>query len=61
MNATDVLKHEHKIILLVLEAVEREAQAIKDTGKVNADKLDKVLDFCRVFIDACHQIGRAHV
>ena len=54
MNATDVLKHEHKIILLVLEAVEQEAQAIKDTGKVNADKLDKVLDFCRVFIDACH-------
>jgi hemerythrin-like domain-containing protein len=54
MKATDVLKHEHKIILLVLEAAEREAQAIKDTGKVNTDKLDKVLDFCRVFIDECH-------
>ena len=54
MNATDVLKHEHKIILLVLEAADREAQVIKDTGKVSTDKLDKVLDFCRVFIDACH-------
>ncbi|MFA5183257.1 MAG: hemerythrin domain-containing protein [Syntrophales bacterium] len=54
MKATDVLKHEHRIILLVLEAADREAQVIKDTGKVSTDKLDKVLDFCRVFIDACH-------
>lgn len=54
MKATDVLKHEHKIILLVLEGAEREAQAIKDTGQVNIGKIDKILDFCRVFIDECH-------
>ncbi len=54
MNATDMLKHEHKIILKILAAARREAQSIGDTGKINADKLDKILDFCRVFIDQCH-------
>ena len=54
MTATEMLRHEHKIILKVLEAVRHEAQAMGDTGKLNAEKLDKVLDFFRVFVDRCH-------
>ncbi len=54
MTATEILKHEHKIVLKVLDAVRREAQAIADTGKLNVAKLDKILDFFRVFVDRCH-------
>jgi hemerythrin-like domain-containing protein len=54
MDAIEVLKHEHKIVLKVLEAVRREARIIADTGKVNFDKLEKILDFFRVFVDRCH-------
>jgi hypothetical protein len=32
MTATEVLKHEHKIVLKVLDAVRHEAQGIADTG-----------------------------
>lgn len=54
MTATETLKHEHRIILKVLEAARREAQAIADTGRLNVGKLDKILDFFRVFVDRCH-------
>ena len=54
MTATEVLKHEHKIIVKVLGAGRGEAQAIADTGKLNVEKLDKILDFFRVFVDQCH-------
>jgi hemerythrin-like domain-containing protein len=54
MTATEILRHEHQIILKILGAGRREAQAIADTRKMNVDKLDKILDFCRVFIDRCH-------
>jgi hemerythrin-like domain-containing protein len=54
MTATDDLKHEHKIILVIMEAADREARSIHATGKVNAATLGKIVDFCRVFIDRCH-------
>jgi len=54
MKATEELRHEHRIILLVLEAAEREAQFLKDTGKAKAGKLEDFLDFGRVFVDRCH-------
>jgi hemerythrin-like domain-containing protein len=54
MTATEILRHEHKIILKVLDAVRHEAQVIADTGKLNPEKLDKILDFFRVFVDRCH-------
>ena len=54
MTATEILRHEHKIILKVLETVRHEAQAIADTGKLNVKNLNKMLDFFRVFVDQCH-------
>ena len=54
MKPTDVLKHEHKIVLAVLEGAEREAQHIQATGKVDTDKVAKVVDFLRNFVDKCH-------
>jgi hemerythrin-like domain-containing protein len=54
MTATEILKHEHKIILKVLDAVRHEAQDVGDTGKLHVEKLGKILDFFRVFVDRCH-------
>jgi hemerythrin-like domain-containing protein len=54
MKATETLKHEHKIILLVLAAAEKQAKAIEAAGKMDGDKIDKLLDFFRNFTDHCH-------
>ena len=54
MKATEVLKHEHKIVIKALDAVRHEAQGIADSGKLNVEKLDKILDFFRVFVYRCH-------
>lgn len=54
MTATEVLKHEHKIVLLILGAAKREAQFIQDTGRMDSEKLDKILDFLKIFVDQCH-------
>lgn len=54
MTSTEILKHEHKIILLVLGAAEREAKSIQDTGKLYSDRVPKMLDFFKNFADRCH-------
>ena len=54
MTPTETLKHEHQIILLVLEAAEREAGAIRQSGRFDAAKVHKFLDFFREFVDRCH-------
>jgi hemerythrin-like domain-containing protein len=54
MKPTEMLKQEHKIILLVLAAAEKQAKAIEATGKIDGDKIDKLLDFFRNFADRCH-------
>ncbi len=54
MTATDILKHEHELILRVLDAAEAEWQTAEATGAVHADVLDKLLDFFRNFADRCH-------
>lgn len=54
MNATDVLKHEHQVILMVLGATEREAQRIQAGRPVDAVTVGKMLDFYREFADRCH-------
>lgn len=54
MTPIDVLKHEHKIVLLVLDASERQAQSIQDKGEIQAEPLDKIVDFFKNFVDRCH-------
>jgi len=54
MTPTEILKHEHQVILMVLGAAEREADSIASTGKVDADRVVKMLDFIRTFADKCH-------
>jgi len=54
MKPTDQLIHEHKIILMVMEAVERHVSQIGKGAKPDLETLSKVLDFFRAFIDRCH-------
>jgi hemerythrin-like domain-containing protein len=54
MKPTDILKHEHELILKVLDAAEREASAIAGGGAAVADRLTAFVDFIRNFADHCH-------
>ena len=54
MNPTDILRHEHEVILMVLGAAEREAGRIEDGRPVDGDKVAQVLEFSRHFVDRCH-------
>jgi hemerythrin-like domain-containing protein len=54
MTAAEVLKHEHKIILLVMEGLARQVRAIRETGGMDAARLYQIVDFCQGFIDRCH-------
>jgi hemerythrin-like domain-containing protein len=54
VTPTEILKHEHVVIQLVLGAAEREAQAMAREGKANRERVEKMLDFFVNFADRCH-------
>ena len=54
MTATEILKNEHKVILMVMEGAAREIWSITQTGKIATENIEKIIDFCRVFIESCH-------
>ncbi len=54
MRSTEILKHEHQIILLVLGAAEHAAQVIQETGTIDAAVIEKMVDFFKNFADRCH-------
>lgn len=54
MNPTETLKHEHKIVLLVLIGAEREARSIQTGGQIHIDEIEQMVDFFQNFVDRCH-------
>jgi len=54
MTPTELLMHEHQIILMVLGAAERKAQQIQGEGAAGVPEVDQMLDFFRNFADRCH-------
>jgi hemerythrin-like domain-containing protein len=54
IKATEDLKHEHEIILLVLGGVEHQAQSAAEVSQLDGLWLGKLVDFCRNFVDRCH-------
>ncbi len=54
MTPTETLKHEHQVILMVLDAAERDVETMKATGRVAADRVAAFLEFFRGFADRCH-------
>ena len=51
---TDELRREHELVLMVVEAMEREAGAIEAGEPVNRVRVAQMLDFARNFTDGCH-------
>lgn len=54
MQPTETLKHEHTIVLMVLQGAEREALAIQGGGEVHAESIEQMVDFFKNFVDRCH-------
>ncbi len=54
LSPTDVLRDEHTVILLVVDAMEREAATIRSGGPLDADAVAKMVEFTREFSDGCH-------
>ena len=54
MKPTGTLKHEHRVILTVPAAADREAQALREGGALDAGRLAHTVDFFRTFADRFH-------
>jgi hemerythrin-like domain-containing protein len=56
MNDTpaEQLRQEHELVLMVVEAMEREAAFIAKTGSVHADRVAQMTAFTRNFTDGYH-------
>ncbi len=54
MDAIETLRHEHEVATRVAEAAVREAMAVQSTRKVNAERVEAMLDFFGSFVDRCH-------
>jgi hemerythrin-like domain-containing protein len=54
MTPTETLKHEHQVILLVMDGVEREAESLRTKGTASYENIRKIVDFARSFTDRCH-------
>ena len=50
---TDQLRHEHELVLIVAEAMDREAAALR-AGHVHEQTIARMVDFTRSFTDGCH-------
>jgi hemerythrin-like domain-containing protein len=53
MTPAEILEHEHKITLMVLDAAKREVQSIRQKDKLHVVELEKMMDFIRNFADRC--------
>lgn len=51
---TEILRHEHDVILKVLDGIEREVAGIRSTGRHDPATIGKIVEFIREFADRCH-------
>ena len=58
---TDELKEEHTLVLMVVEAMEREVTSIQKTGRVHTDRVAQMIDFTRNFTDGYHHYKEEQV
>ena len=53
-SPTDQLREEHELVLMVVEAMEREVEDIERSGRVHSGRVEMMVDFSRNFTDGCH-------
>lgn len=58
---TETLLKEHKICSLVLDAAQREVDAMRATGAFEAENLDRLVDFFAFFTRECHEPKEAQL
>ena len=58
---TEELIQEHVLVLMVVEAMEREVTSIQKTGRVHADRVAQMIDFTRNFTDGYHHYKEEQV
>ncbi|MFQ6107196.1 MAG: hemerythrin domain-containing protein [Thermoplasmata archaeon] len=54
MRPTEELKEEHNAIKKMLEVMGKVAERLDSGGRVNAEHLDRIVEFLKVFADKCH-------
>jgi len=54
VRPTETLRHEHSVVLLVVGAAERESASIRERGAADRDRVGKMVDFFKGFVDLCH-------
>ena len=51
---TEQLRQEHELVLMVVEAMDREVAFIEATGRVHQERVAQMIDFTRSFTDGYH-------
>ncbi len=54
MTPIEQLMHEHEVILMVIDAVERDVAAMRHEHSIHPERIRRMLDFFRNFADHCH-------
>ncbi len=60
-SPTLTLRHEHELVLMVVEAMEHEVAAIERDDRVDAGRVADMVDFTRTFTDGCHHAKEERV
>jgi hemerythrin-like domain-containing protein len=58
---TETLEKEHKICYLVLDAAQREIDAIRATGQFEVEDIERLVDFFGFFTRECHEPKEARL
>lgn len=54
MRATEDIKHEHRVVEVVLPVLDRMADGLERGNALSREHLENALEFLRVFVDKCH-------
>jgi hemerythrin-like domain-containing protein len=54
MESVEILKREHRAVLLVAKAARRDLEGAGETHEIAADEVEQLLDFFRYFTNSCH-------
>ena len=60
-SPTEELMQEHVLVLMVVEAMEREVAFVEESGRVHTDRVAQMLDFTRSFTDGFHHYKEEEV
>jgi hemerythrin-like domain-containing protein len=61
VSPTEELKEEHTLVLMVVEAMEREVASIEGTGRVHSERVAQMMEFTRRFTDGYHHFKEEQV